>query len=156
VVAGHTIVSRHQGSQQDPIVRASLFRNTIADGRTDGRTGRGASVRRDGHLLTLRASPLVRAIRQRYTDESYSSRGCRAGGYCDARNIFIPKVRIVSPAATTCTKDRPPGVAPLRAAFYIFHFRDRAGGAATRGAPYPEALQNAISGLGCWSDFSCG
>jgi len=81
--------------------------------------------------LTPRASPLVRAIRQRCTDESYSSRG-RAGrgggeGYCDARNIFIPKVRIVSPAATTCTKDRPPGVAPLRAAFYIFHFRDRAG-----------------------------
>jgi len=29
VVAGHTVASRHRGSQQDPIVRASLFRNTI-------------------------------------------------------------------------------------------------------------------------------
>lgn len=29
VVTGHTIVSRHRGSRQDPIVRASLFRNSI-------------------------------------------------------------------------------------------------------------------------------
>ncbi|CAL1674903.1 unnamed protein product [Lasius platythorax] len=29
VVASRTIASRHRGSQQDPIVRASLFRNTI-------------------------------------------------------------------------------------------------------------------------------
>lgn len=54
-------------------------------------------------------------------------------GYCDARNIFIPKVRIVSPAATTCTKDRPPGVAPLRIAFYIFHFRDEGAGKGQEG-----------------------
>lgn len=98
--------------------------------------------RRDGHLLTPCASLHVRIIQHGSTDESYPSRV-----YCDARNTYLyPKVRIVSPAATTCTKGSIAPVSCPRFAFCIFHFR-RTGGT-------PEALQNAISGLGCWSDFS--
>lgn len=100
VVAGHTAASRHRGSQQDPIVRASLFRNTIEpihDAANWGEGGyphiqtrggladtwllyseatrgrRRTDDRRDGHLLTLRAFLPSRANRHGSTDESYSS-----------------------------------------------------------------------------------
>lgn len=96
------------------------------DKRTDGRTDERA-FEGTGHLLTPRR-PYARYVLPGTDPRTKVTRPAIGRGYCDARNIFIPKVRIVSPAATTCTKDQPLGVAPLRAAFYIFHFRDRGRG----------------------------
>lgn len=100
--------------------------------------------RRDGHLLTLCASLHVRIIQHGSTDQSYPSRATTV--------IVMRGTHIYTESAYCFTGrdnvykriDRP--VPCPRSAFCIFHFRGTGGA--------PEALQNAISGLGCWSDFS--
>lgn len=75
----------------------------------------------------------------------------RYNGYCDARNTYLYRKCVLfhRPRQRVQRIDRP--VLCPRSAFCIFHFR---GDGRERGGGAPEALQNAISGLGCWSDFS--
>lgn len=149
MVAGHTTASRHRGSQQDPIVRASLFRNTIEAihdvanggipscrrggdwqtrdcfiakrrGGADGRT----DEREAGHLLTSRAFLPARTIQHGSADESYSSGDTvivMRGTYLYRKRVLFhwPRHNVYKGPTARCRALR------AHRSFYIFHSRDR-------------------------------
>lgn len=171
--------SRHAIGAVNGIVRASLCRNTIepihdvANGGIPSYIDAGVLVdtwllygeatrgrrrtdnRQDGHLLTSHAFLPARAIQHGFVDESYSSRGTTVivmrGTYLYRKRVLFHWSRhnVYKGPTARCRTLR--ARSPLFLYFFTPEIGDRGRGT---GAVAPEALQNAISGLDYWSDFS--